>query len=87
MTSKTRSGVVLLAEREFPATVTLSVIRNPRSPVGRQHVEVRFHGEAPPEHLPVIVGEATFREHDGGSHILQNTGRRWFLKNPEEFLK
>lgn len=41
----------------------------------------------PPEHLPVIVGEATFREHDGGSHILQNTGRRWFLKNPEEFLK
>lgn len=87
MTSKTRSGVVLLAEREFLATVTLSVVRSPRSPVGRQHVEVRFHGEAPPEHLTVIAGEATFKADDGGSYTLQNSGRRWLLKNPEEFLE
>lgn len=86
MTSKTRSGVVLLAGREFPATVTLSVVPTPGSPIGRQQVEVRFHGEAPPEHLPVIVGEATFREHEGGSYILQNSGRRWLLKDTEEFL-
>jgi len=86
MTSKARSGVVLLAEREFTATVTLSVVRSPGRPVGRQQVEVEFHGEAPPEHLPVIVGEATFRDDEGGNYILQNTGSRWLLKNPEEFL-
>lgn len=86
MTSKTRSGVVLLAEREFPASVKLSVVRTPGSPTGSQQVEVRFHGEAPPENLPVLVGEATFKERGGGSYILQNTGRRWWLKNPKEFL-
>lgn len=86
MTSRTRSGVILVSEKSFSATVVLSLVSAPGSPVRRQQVEVEFHGEAPNENMLALSPEFTFSGDDGSQHALQYTRGTWLLRNAQDFL-
>lgn len=86
MTSKTRSGIIVLGEESHRATVKVSVRRTPGSPVGRQEVEVEFLEDAPPGRAFVVASEVVFKDSEGTEHILQYSGTRWRIRNAQRFL-
>jgi hypothetical protein len=87
MSATKRIGVILVADKSWPATVALSVTRNPGGAVGRQEVEVRFHDATPSSNTLVIAGEMIFRDDEGNEHPLQYGGDNWRLRNAGAFLR